>query len=512
MFLNLAPSLEQLMFLNQFWWSLFILVPMVLIARTVVAGTRYSPILIIVVFGLTMGFVLTLSGVTQPGLPEFPLIDILSRTTIIALAATFFVGGQQIRRVFSKNPVPKDETVTYAMEELVLGTPRTYFFFIVRAFFLLLGIEALYKYLLGNAPANAIGAYYPLIAYLGLVMSLILIDNRAIIENKRLYLGRGLVEVAGLVVILMAAFHLSAFVRPWISLPQIFFVMLLSSALGMVFYRLHHGPTLRSLLFAGIPIILSANFLVGGSLIRGVFDLQGIAPVLMYGFFGQIMWMFGGISLLMLLGRTAAVRNLAPGMAGALSHAGLTGACTAGDLGEEAARRAPVMINIPFFGHIFVFSILALSVERGALLVWPVIAVGLLGVVLSALAFRTLRASAGAERQEVTGLMLFSFGWQLTAIFFGFLLLSGLPLEYAAMSKSSALSHFGLFAALQGGMFGPDAAALISFVFAMPFLVHPFVFFLFGRAMENNGEMPRLPVYILALVGILGVVYGLFLM
>jgi hypothetical protein len=78
------------------------------------------------------------------------------------------------------------------------------------------------------------------------------------------------------------------------------------------------------------------------------------------------------------------------------------------------------------------------------------------------------------------------------------------------MSKSSALSHFGLFAALQGGMFGPDAAALISFVFAMPFLVHPFVFFLFGRAMENNGEMPRLPVYILAIVGLLGVLYAIF--
>ncbi len=502
-------SLDQFVFLNQFWWSLFILVPMVLIARTIVAGTRYSPILIIVIFGLAMGFVLTISGVTQPGLPEFPLIDILSRTTIIALSAAFFVGGQQIRRMFSKTIVPKDETVTYEMEELVLGTPRTYFFFIVRAFFLLLGIEALYKYLLGNAPSNAIGAYYPLIAYLGLVISLILIDNRAIIENKRVYLGRGLAEIGGLTIILMAAFHLSALFRPLITLPQIFFVMLLSSALGMWLYRLKHGPTLRSLLFAGIPIILSANFLVGGSLIRETFSLEGIAPVLMYGFFGQIFWMFGGISLLMLLARTASVRNLAPGMAGALSHAGLTGACTAGDLGEDAQRRAPVMINIPFFGHIFVFSILALSVESGGLLVIPVSMVGVAGLVLSAFAFRTLRRAAGVERQEVTGLMLFSFGWQLTAIFFGFLLLSGLPLEYAAMAKSAALSHFGLFAALQGSMFGAEAAALISFVFAMPFLVHPFVFFLFGRAMDSNGEMPRLPVYMLALVGLLGVLYGL---
>lgn len=505
-----AISIDHLQFLNQFWWSLFILVPMVLVARTVVAGTRYSPILIIVIFGLTMGFVLTISGVTAPALPEFPLIDILSRTTIIALAATFFVGGQQIRRMFSKNPVPKDESVTYSMEEVVLGTPRTYFFFILRSFFLLLGIEALYKFLLGITPANAIGLYYPLIAYLGLVISMILIDNRAIIENKRVYLGRGLMEIVGITIILMAAYLIAVSVKPLIALPQIFFVMILSSGLGMALYRLKHGPTLRSLLFAGIPIILAANFLIGGSLIRGAFAIEGIAPVLMYGFFGQILWMFGGIALLMLLGKTAAVRNLAPGMAGALSHAGLTGACTAGDFGEEASRRAPVMINIPFFGHIFVFSILALSVERGGLLLVPVIVVGLVGVLLSAAAFRALSKAQGEERKEVTGLMLFSFGWQLTAIFFGFLLLSNLSLPYAAMSKSSALSHFGLFAALQGGMFGSEAAALISFVFAMPFLVHPFVFFLFGRGMENNGEMPRLPVYILALVGLAGVLFGLF--
>jgi hypothetical protein len=46
----------------------------------------------------------------------------------------------------------------------------------------------------------------------------------------------------------------------------------------------------------------------------------------------------------------------------------------------------------------------------------------------------------------------------------------------------------------------------------MPFLVHPFVFFLFGRAMEKNGEMPRMPVYALAGVGLAGVLYGLFWM
>jgi hypothetical protein len=504
-----SVSLDHLQFLNQFWWSLFILVPMVLIARTVVAGTRYSPILIIVIFGLLMGFVLVGSGVTTPGLPDFPLLNILSRTTIIALAATFFTGGQQIRRVFSKNVVPKDESVVYCLEEVVLGTGRTQLVFILRAFFLLLGIEATYKYVLGLTPSDALGRYYPLIAYLGLVISAIMIDNRAVIDNKQAYLRRGLVEIGGLVVVLITAHHLSVWVRPIMALPQIFFVMILSSAFGLLFYRLKHGPAFRCLLFAGIPIILAANFLVGGSLISGTLSIEGIAPVFMYGFFGQILWMFGGISLLMLLARTASIRNLAPGMAGALSHAGLTGACTAGDFGEDAARRAPVMINIPFIGHIFVFSLLALSIERGALLVAPIAVVGSVGLGLAIMSFRTLRQSDGRERQEVTGLMLYSLGWQLTAVFFGLLLLAGQPLAYAGLAKSAALSHFGLFAAIQGGMFGAEAAGLIAFVFAMPFLVHPLVFFLFGRAMENGGEMPRLPVYVLAVIGLLGVLYGL---
>jgi hypothetical protein len=507
-----SVSTDQFQFLNQFWWSLFILVPMVLVARTVVAGTRYSPILIIVIFGLSMGFILTSTGVTTAGLPDFPLLNILSRTTIIALAATFFVGGQQLRRVFSTMPSPPDLSVTYCTDEVVPGTGRTQLVFIIRSFFLLLGVEALTKYLLGLNPADGLGRYYPLIAYLGLVISIIMIDNRAIIDNKQIYLRRGLVEIVGLVVMLVMAYYLAEWARPFIALPQIFFVMILSSGLGMAFHNLKHGPTIRCLLFAGIPIILAANFLVGGSLISGALSIQGIAPTLIYGFFGQIFWMFGGIAVLMLLAGTASIRNLAPGMAGALSHAGLTGACTAGDFGEEAARRAPVMINIPFFGHIFVFSLLALSINQGRLLVIPIAAIALVGLALTLLAFRTLRRSGGREREEITGLMLFSLGWQLVAVFSGLLLLSRQPLAYAAQAKSAALSHFGLFAAIQGGMFGAEAAALIAFVFAMPFLVHPLVFFLFGNAMQNNGEMPRLPVYILALIGLAGILYGLLLM
>jgi len=505
-------SVEHLQFLNQFWWSFFILIPMVLIARTVVAGTRYSPILIIVIFGLSMGFILVNSGVTDSGLPDFPLLGIISRTTIIALAVTFFVGGQQIRRMFASRPVEQDQSVIYSMEEIVLGTGRTHLVFIIRSFFLLLGIEGASKSILGTTPAGSIGQYYPLIAYLGLIISLIIIDHRAMIENKQAYLHRGLAEIIGVIAILVASYYITTWIRPFIALPQIFFVMIISSALGMLFYRIKHGPTIRCLLFAGIPIILSANFLVGGSLMRETFAISGIGSVFMYGFFGQVLWMFGGITLLILLANTSAIRNLAPGMAGALSHAGLTGACTAGDFGEEAARRAPIMINIPFFGHIFVFSILAVSMERGALLIVPTIIVAVAGILLSGLAFRTLRQAAGAERKEVTGLMLFSLGWQLTAVFIGLLLLSTLPLPYAGIAKSAALSHFGLFAAIQGGMFGAEAAGLITFVFAMPFLVHPVVFFLFGRAMENGGEMPRLPVFIVAAIGLVGTLYGLFFM
>ncbi|MEW6712648.1 MAG: hypothetical protein AB1403_22710, partial [Candidatus Riflebacteria bacterium] len=107
--------------------------------------------------------------------------------------------------------------------------------------------------------------------------------------------------------------------------------------------------------------------------------------------------------------------------------------------------------------------------------------------------------------------MQFSFGWQLTAVFGGFFILhlSGMDISSAAMAKSSAISHFGLFAATQGGMFGETASTLIPFIFAMPFLVHPLVFGMFGAAMEKDGVMPAKLVGILALIGVLGVIYSL---
>jgi hypothetical protein len=509
----LIEDLSHLYFLNQFWLSLFFIVPIILVARAVVAGTRYSPILIIVVFGLIMGYVITATGVTGPGLPDFPMLALMSRTTIIALAVAFFVGGQEMRKIFSGKTVEADTSVSYATEEVTLGTGRTQLVFILRAFFVLLGIEGLVRLTLSLDPGDHLPRYYPMIAYMGLVVSTVFVDNRAIILDRQRYLRKGVIEMAGLFVVLLASFQMSALIQPVIALPQIFFAMVVASGAGAVLYRWHHGPAIRCMLFAGIPIVLAANFLIGGSLIAQTFAISGIQKVLAYGFFGQVFWMFGGIALFMLLGGTRHIRNLGPGMAGALSHTGLTGACTAGDFGSDAARRAPIMINVPFIVHVFVFSILALSLDRGQLMMLPATLIVLGGIGVTAYAYHRMRTSAQQEDREVQALMLFSLGWQITAVFGGFFLLafSGVSLPYAAMATSSALSHFGLFAAVQGGMFGPEVVAMISVVFAMPFLVHPFVFFLFGRAMERDGEMPTTAVYVLALIGFLGVLYALLL-
>ncbi|MCK5762256.1 MAG: hypothetical protein KAH16_05100, partial [Candidatus Izimaplasma sp.] len=169
------------------------------------------------------------------------------------------------------------------------------------------------------------------------------------------------------------------------------------------------------------------------------------------------------------------------------------------------------MINIPFFGHLFVFTILAASATRGELYVIPGMIVVLVGIVLTYFALKTLKTSRSDESKEIKGLILFSLGWQLVAVFGGFIMLhyAGLSLEYAAMANSSAISHFGLFASIQGGMFGAESAGLISFVFAMPFLIHPVVFGMFGKAMSNNGEMPKKVVAALAITGIIGVIVTL---
>ena len=509
---DILMQLTQLQILNQFWLSLFLLVPLVLIARTVVADTSYSPILLVVIFGLAMGYVLVASGVSTPGLSEFQIIDILSRTTIIALIATFFVGGQELRKIFGKINVEPDNMMIPSKDEAILGTNRTQLVFIIRAFFLLLGIETIYRLIVG-IDTSGLSTYYPLLAYICLVGSMILIDYKAAIQNKRLYLQKGFLEILIIGLVLVISFHIAGWIRPIIALPQIFFAMLLTAGLGAIFYKWRFGPTIRALLFAGLPIVLAGNFIIGGSRIADAFSITGMNSVLAFGFFGQLLWMFGGISLLILFAKTYHVRNLAPAIAGGLSHAGLTGACTAGDLGKTAANRTPITINLPFAAHVFVFSVLAISAETGELILLPALAVLAIGIILTVLAIRTLKNADENDSKEIKGLMQFSLGWQLTAMFGSFILLSifGMSLANTAVATTSALSHFGLFAATQGGMFGPEIADILPFIFAMPFLVHPFVFFVFGKAMEKDGYMPHIPVFILAGVGLLGVILALFL-
>ena len=501
----------DLHFFNQLILAFLLLVPIVLIARTVVAGTRYSPILIIVVFGLIMGALMVCSQVATEGLPEFPVVLLLSQVTIVALIASFFVGGQELRKILVKKHLDIEELVSPSQEEVVLGTKRTQLFFIIRSVFILTGVFSFYKLAAGHGEGDVLGKSYILLAYLGLVFSIILVDSKASIKNKPAYIRKGVVEFLMLLLIMLVSLYCSQRIKPLIGLPQIFFAMIIASGLGFILARWQFGPTIRALLFAGIPVVLAANFLVGGSRLIQAFSLHEMKAVMSYGFFGQVFWMFGGIALLAFMQNH--VRNLAPGMAGSLSHSGLTGACTAGDLGQEAAARAPIMINVPFIGHLFVFSILAHSAKMQKF-AFPLIALVLVtGLVLTALSLRGLKRSAGEEAGEVKSLMLFSFGWQLVAVFGSFLLLglSGMSINNAAMATSSALSHFGLFAATQGGMFGENASVMIPFIFAMPFLVHPVVFGMFGRAMTNDGIMPRKTAVVLAILGLAGVVFSLLL-
>ena len=504
--------MADLTILNHFILTLLILLPIVLISRAVVAGTKYSPILIIVIFGLTLGLILEITGIAEPGLAAFPMVGFTSGVTITALIVTFFVGGQKLRNTFFKPKLPKEDDVILNDQEVILGTKGTQLIFIVRSYFILVGIEALKRIILGSS--SDLSTYYPLIAFFGIAGALIFIDSKAKISNKHQYLLRGVTEIVGILLVLVISFYLSQLVKDVIALPQIFFAMVLSSSLGMYFSNWRGGPTFKALLFGGIPLVLAAVFLVGGSRLLEAFTLDGMLQVMAFGFFGQVFWMFVGMALLVFLGKQTSIDMVAPGMAGSLSHSGLTGACTAGDLGETAKELAPIMINVPFLGHLFVFTILAASATRGSLLLVPSFLVVLVCAVLTYFALKALKEANNERAKQTKGLMLFSLGWQLVAVFGGFIMLdlAGASLAYQAMGNSSAISHFGLFASIQGGMFGEEAAGLISFIFAMPFLIHPVVFGIFGHAMEKNGEMPKKAIILLACIGVIGVLATLILL
>ncbi|HNW12906.1 MAG TPA: hypothetical protein PKI71_16200, partial [Candidatus Rifleibacterium sp.] len=179
---QVVEQIAKLQFLNHFWMTLFLIIPIVLISRTVVAGSRYSPILIIVLFGLGMGYALVKSGIGTPGLPELPLVALISRVTLVALAVSFFVGGQELKKIIKGEHLELDEIVVYSSEETLLGTRRTQLYFIIRAFFILIGIEGVLKLFTGSVDSDPIGHFYPLIAYVGLCGAIILIDNKATIQ------------------------------------------------------------------------------------------------------------------------------------------------------------------------------------------------------------------------------------------------------------------------------------------------------------------------------------------
>ncbi|MGF1739294.1 hypothetical protein [Photobacterium satsumensis] len=502
-------QVSHLFAFNHFIIAIAALTIMVLVARTLVAGTKYSSLLVIVVFGLALGSLLVHSGMATPGLEQFPVVALIGQTTVIALIASFFVGGQEIRRLLSKQDFDEEcDFFAPSAQEVVLGTSSTQLTYIIRAFLLLIGIQTADALISDRTSDFAMGESFLLLSYICLALAFILIDRKAVISNKAQYIRKGLFEVIAIIVVLNFSLMLSTAISSIIGLPQIFFAMILSSGLGAALPKWKHGPTMNALLFAGIPLVLSGSFLVGGSHMVEAFGIPGLQSVIVYGFSGQIFWMFGGLALLIFVGKSNHLRNLAPGLAGGLSHSGLTGACTAGDFGRTAASRAPIMINIPFAGHIFVFTILAASAERGALMVGWTLPLILAGAAFVILALKSLRSAQGCEKTEVKGLMLFSLGWQIMAVFGSFTLLSvaGMSLEHASMSAASGLSHFGLFAAVQEGMFGATAASLITFTFAMTFLVHPFVFAMFGKAAESNGKMAEKAVTVLASAGLIGVI------
>ncbi len=500
---------------NHFIIALIALTIMVLVARTIVAGTKYSSLLVIVAAGLGLGALLVHTDMAQPGLAEFPVIVLVGQTTVIALIASFFVGGQEIKRLLSKQDPVEGDTGFFvpSTKELFVGTTSTQLTYIVRGFFLLVGIQAADVLLSGRTGSAILGDSYLLFAYVCLSFGFIFIDRNAKSSNRALYIRKGVIEILAIIVVLNLSLTISNAVASVIGLPQIFFAMILSSALGALLPNWKLGPTMNSLLFAGIPLVLSGGFLVGGSHMIEAFGIPGLQNVIVYGFAGQVFWMFGGLALLIFAGKANYLRNLAPGMAGGLSHSGLTGACTAGDFGNTAASRAPIMINIPFAGHIFVFTILAASAEKGVLMVEYTIPLILAGAAFVFLSLKKLRRASGCEQTEVKGLMQFSLGWQIMAVFGSFTILSlaGMSLEHASMSASSGLSHFGLYAAVQEGMFGATAASLITFTFAMTFLVHPLVFGMFGKAAENGGVMAEKGVAVLASLGAIGVLYSMLM-
>jgi len=102
-------------------------------------------------------------------------------------------------------------------------------------------------------------------------------DSRSTSVNKPRYIRKGVLEIRA---VLMLSGMIATWIKPTIALPQSFFTMILSASLGYVCPGWHFGPTIRSMLFAGIPVVLAANFLMGGSRILEAFKLEEMTTVM----------------------------------------------------------------------------------------------------------------------------------------------------------------------------------------------------------------------------------------
>lgn len=158
-------NLSYLVAFNHLFFSMVAVVIMVLLARTVVAGTKYSAVLMIVVFGLLMGTLFVESGLAQPGLGDFPVIVLLGQTTVIALIASFFVGGQEIRRLLMKQLGSVESLVEPGKHEVFVGTTSTQLVYVIRAFVLLMSIEMVSALISGRSGSHPLGESYMALAY-----------------------------------------------------------------------------------------------------------------------------------------------------------------------------------------------------------------------------------------------------------------------------------------------------------------------------------------------------------
>ena len=215
---SIAGPFANPQILNQYWLTFLMVISLVLVSRTFVAGTRYSPILIIVVFGLTMGYVLVSSGMGTPGLREFPIVEFTSKVTITALIASFFVGGQEIRKILMREEIDKTDIVVPSGEEMFLGTTFTQFMFLIRSFFILTGIESLKRVVINYHNNEPLDSFYPLLGYLGLVASIILIDYRAKIINKSIYIRKWRIESTLILAVVVFSWYLAGWISPIIAL------------------------------------------------------------------------------------------------------------------------------------------------------------------------------------------------------------------------------------------------------------------------------------------------------